>query len=149
MGVGWTRNERGALAGLKTTSYAENVVALARAHEAGATEAMFANTRGELCEGTGTNVFVGVDGLLVTPPLDSGCLDGDPDGPADATRERGRDTWRNGTTDAGTGRLQTRPSWCRRGGRSSRSARSTGGPCRTLPVRSRSSHGRLGRDLRP
>lgn len=31
--VPWTRNERGALAGLKTTSYAENVVALARAHE--------------------------------------------------------------------------------------------------------------------
>ncbi len=29
--VPWTRNERGALAGLKTTSYAENVVALARA----------------------------------------------------------------------------------------------------------------------
>ena len=29
--VPWTRNERGALAGLKTTSYAENVVALASA----------------------------------------------------------------------------------------------------------------------
>ena len=32
--VPWPRNERGALAGLKTTSYAENVVALAYAHEA-------------------------------------------------------------------------------------------------------------------
>ena len=31
----WTRNERGALAGLKTTSYAENVVALARARARG------------------------------------------------------------------------------------------------------------------
>lgn len=74
--VPWTRNERGALAGLKTTSYAENVIALARARESGASEAIFANTRGELCEGTGTNVFVEHDGALATPPLSSGCLDG-------------------------------------------------------------------------
>lgn len=74
--VPWVRNERGALAGLKTTSYGENVVALARARQAGASEAVFANTRGELCEGTGTNVFIGLDGALVTPPLGSGCLDG-------------------------------------------------------------------------
>lgn len=72
----WTRNEHGALAGLKTTSYAENVVALAHARRSGASEAVFANTRGELCEGTGTNVFVGVRGVLVTPPLESGCLAG-------------------------------------------------------------------------
>jgi branched-chain amino acid aminotransferase len=74
--VPWTRNEHGAVAGLKTTSYAENVVALARAQEAGASEALLANTAGHLCEGTGTNVFVVVDGELVTPPLSSGCLAG-------------------------------------------------------------------------
>lgn len=74
--VPWTRNERGALAGLKTTSYAENVVALARAHEQGASEAIFANTVGQLCEGTGSNIFVVVDGQLFTPPLSSGCLAG-------------------------------------------------------------------------
>ncbi|MBW3627581.1 MAG: aminotransferase class IV, partial [Actinobacteria bacterium] len=74
--VPWPRNERGAVAGLKTTSYAENVVALARAAAAGAGEAIFANTRGELCEGTGTNVVVGVGGRLLTPPLSSGCLAG-------------------------------------------------------------------------
>ena len=51
--VPWVRNERSAVAGLKTTSYAENVVALARAHSRGASEALFANTRDELCEGTG------------------------------------------------------------------------------------------------
>lgn len=72
----WTRNEGGALAGLKSISYAENVVALAHAREQGASEAIFANTRGELCEGTGTNVFIEHDGILVTPPLNSGCLDG-------------------------------------------------------------------------
>ncbi|MEE6267279.1 aminodeoxychorismate lyase [Streptomyces diastatochromogenes] len=74
--VPWTRNERGALAGLKTTSYGENVVALARARERGASEALFANTVGALCEGTGSNVFVVLDGELHTPPLASGCLAG-------------------------------------------------------------------------
>lgn len=74
--VPWTRNERGALAGLKSTSYGENVVALARAAEQGATEALFANTVGALCEGTGSNVFVVLDGELHTPPLASGCLAG-------------------------------------------------------------------------
>jgi branched-chain amino acid aminotransferase len=72
----WPRNERGATAGLKTVSYAENVVALAWAKERGAGEAIFANTLGHLCEGTGTNVFLVVDGRLVTPPLSSGCLEG-------------------------------------------------------------------------
>ncbi|MFJ5309051.1 aminotransferase class IV [Streptomyces sp. NPDC088350] len=74
--VPWTRNERGALTGLKTTSYAENVVALARAHQHGASEALFANTVGQLCEGTGSNVFVVLDGEIHTPPVTSGCLAG-------------------------------------------------------------------------
>ncbi len=74
--VPWPRNERGALAGLKTTSYAENVVALARAAEHGASEAIFANTAGNLCEGTGSNVFYVIDGDLRTPTLESGCLAG-------------------------------------------------------------------------
>jgi branched-chain amino acid aminotransferase len=74
--VPWPRNERGALAGLKTTSYAENVIALARAAEAGASEAIFANTAGHLCEGTGSNVFYVLDGELRTPTLASGCLAG-------------------------------------------------------------------------
>jgi branched-chain amino acid aminotransferase len=72
----WPRNERSALAGLKTTSYGENVVALAHARDHGAGEAIFANLKGHLCEGTGTNVFVGVAGRLVTPPLSTGCLAG-------------------------------------------------------------------------
>ncbi|WP_420114719.1 aminotransferase class IV [Pseudactinotalea sp.] len=72
----WVRNERSAIAGLKTTSYAENVVALAYAKERGAGEAILGNTRNELCEGTGTNVFLEVDGGFVTPPLDSGALAG-------------------------------------------------------------------------
>jgi branched-chain amino acid aminotransferase len=74
--VPWTRNERAATAGLKTTSYADNVVALHWAHERGAAEAIFTNTRGEVCEGTGSNVFYEHEGALVTPPLSSGCLAG-------------------------------------------------------------------------
>lgn len=74
--VPWVRNERGALSGLKTTSYGENVVALARATASGAGEAIFANTVGQLCEGTGSNVVLGVGGRLVTPTLASGCLAG-------------------------------------------------------------------------
>lgn len=74
--VRWPRNERGALAGLKTTSYAENVVALADATARGASEAIFANLAGNLCEGTGTNVFYVVDDELRTPTLASGCLPG-------------------------------------------------------------------------
>ncbi len=72
--VPWPRNERGALAGLKTISYGENVRALAQAAAAGAGEAIFANTKGELCEGTGTNVFVVTGGALRTPPASAGCL---------------------------------------------------------------------------
>jgi branched-chain amino acid aminotransferase len=74
--VPWRRNEHGATTGVKTVSYAENVVALAYARRRGATEALFANTAGELCEGTGTNVFVVLDGRVATPPLSSGCLAG-------------------------------------------------------------------------
>jgi branched-chain amino acid aminotransferase len=74
--VPWVRNERSAVVGLKTTSYAENVVALEYAKKRGADEAIFANTQGHLCEGTGTNVFVVIGGVLCTPPLASGCLNG-------------------------------------------------------------------------
>lgn len=74
--VPWTRNERSAVAGLKTTSYAENVVALARAREQGADEAIFANSRDELCEGSYSNILVETGSELLTPPLSSGCLAG-------------------------------------------------------------------------
>lgn len=74
--VPWTRNERGALAGLKTTSYAENAKMVEYARARGASEAVMANTRGELCEGTGSNIMYVLDGQVVTPTLESGCLAG-------------------------------------------------------------------------
>lgn len=72
----WARNERSAVAGIKTTSYAQNVVMAAWARERGASECLIANTRGELCEGVGSNVFVELGGELLTPALDTGCLPG-------------------------------------------------------------------------
>jgi branched-chain amino acid aminotransferase len=51
-------------------------MALATAHRRGASEAIFANTVGNLCEGSGTNIFIVLGGRLVTPPLSSGCLAG-------------------------------------------------------------------------
>jgi branched-chain amino acid aminotransferase len=74
--VPWPRNERGALSGLKTTSYGDNAKALEYAHERGGAEAIFGNLAGNLCEGTGSNVFLVQGGRLITPPLSSGCLAG-------------------------------------------------------------------------
>lgn len=72
----WPRNERGILAGLKTISYAENVAALAWAHGKGADEVIFTNTIGNLCEGSGSNIFIVIGGELYTPTLSSGALAG-------------------------------------------------------------------------
>ena len=74
--MGFARNERGAMAGVKTTSYAENVLALDMARERGASEAIFADTRGRVSEGTGSNIFWSDGERLHTPPLDTGCLAG-------------------------------------------------------------------------
>jgi branched-chain amino acid aminotransferase len=72
----WTRNEHGALAGVKSTSYAENVRTLGYAAERGCSEAIFLNTAGHVCEGTGTNIFLVFKDTIVTPPLSSGPLAG-------------------------------------------------------------------------
>ena len=74
--VPFSRNERGAMAGVKTTSYAENVLALDMARERGASEAIFADTRGRVSEGTGSNIFWSDGEQLHTSPLDTGCLAG-------------------------------------------------------------------------
>lgn len=72
----WVRNERSAITGIKSTSYAANAVALAHAKARGASEGLMANTQGALCEATAANVFVERHGELLTPALASGCLAG-------------------------------------------------------------------------
>ncbi len=74
--AGWPRNERSPLAGVKSTSYSENVLALAEATAAGASEALFLNTRDEICECTGANIFIVRDGVAFTPPATAGLLRG-------------------------------------------------------------------------
>jgi branched-chain amino acid aminotransferase len=70
------RNAESPLAGVKTTSLAESVIAFAEARDSGADEALLLNTAGDLCEATTANVFVVRGGVVQTPSLESGCLAG-------------------------------------------------------------------------
>jgi branched-subunit amino acid aminotransferase/4-amino-4-deoxychorismate lyase len=72
----WRRNELSPLAGLKSTCYAENLLALEYAAAHDCNELLWLNGRGELCEACTANVFLVLDGVLLTPPLSSGCLPG-------------------------------------------------------------------------
>ena len=72
----WRRNEHGALTGVKSTSYAENVRGLAYARGHDASEAIFLNTAGVVCEGTGSNIFCVFGEQVLTPPLEAGPLAG-------------------------------------------------------------------------
>lgn len=74
--VPFARNERGAAAGAKTISYAENVIALHHAVARGATEAIFGDTQGRVSDGTGSNIFWSDGERLHTSPLDTGALAG-------------------------------------------------------------------------
>lgn len=74
--VPWRRNEYSPLVGLKTTSSGENALMYAYAVSRGADEAILGNSQGDLCEAISANVFVEVDGEVLTPALASGCLPG-------------------------------------------------------------------------
>jgi branched-chain amino acid aminotransferase len=72
----WRRDEHSPLAGVKSTSLVEHVLALSEARAQGAAEALMLNGRGELCEATTANVFCVRDGRVETPALSTGCLAG-------------------------------------------------------------------------
>ena len=69
-------NECGATAGLKSTSYADHVLAYRHALRTGADEGLMLNSQGQLAEGSMSNVFLVKDGIVSTPSLASGCLPG-------------------------------------------------------------------------
>lgn len=69
-------NEHGVLAGVKSSSYAENVLAFRYAVRANADEAIMLNSSGDLCECSMSNIFLVKDGEVLTPSLSSGCLPG-------------------------------------------------------------------------
>lgn len=61
---------------VKAVSYLVAVTARRRAKEEGADEALLTTPDGEVLEGAASNLFVVVDGRLVTPPLEAGLLAG-------------------------------------------------------------------------
>jgi branched-chain amino acid aminotransferase len=61
---------------IKTLNYLNNVQAKGEAVRQGADDALMLNLRGHVAETSVANVFVVRDGLLVTPPVTDGCLDG-------------------------------------------------------------------------
>lgn len=72
----WKRNAASPLAGLKTASYAENILALDHARKEGFGETLFLNTKDRLCEAATSNVFIVRGERVLTPSLESGCLPG-------------------------------------------------------------------------
>jgi branched-chain amino acid aminotransferase len=75
--VSWPRNHLSPIVRLKTLNYLENILGRQEAAAAGADEGIFFNLKGELAEGTASNVFlVFEDGRIATPPAESGLLPG-------------------------------------------------------------------------
>jgi branched-chain amino acid aminotransferase len=64
------------LAGVKVTSWLQNVCSLEQAHAGGFDEVILLNERGEVAECTSANVFCVRGEAVETPPLSSGCLAG-------------------------------------------------------------------------
>jgi 4-amino-4-deoxychorismate lyase len=64
------------LGGAKTLSYAVNMAALRHAHAHGADDVVLTSLEGQLLEGPTSTVVWATDGVLRTPPLDTGILAG-------------------------------------------------------------------------
>ena len=60
----------------KTGNYLTNLLALRQARRAGAHEALRFDNAGELTEGSTSNVFAVIDGVLCTPDIEAGLLPG-------------------------------------------------------------------------
>jgi branched-chain amino acid aminotransferase len=70
------RHAASSLAGVKVTSWLNNVWSLHEAQHAGFDEVVLLNERGEVAECTTANIFCVHHGHVLTPPLASGCLEG-------------------------------------------------------------------------
>jgi branched-chain amino acid aminotransferase len=70
------RHAASPLAGVKVTSWLNNVWNLYEAQQAGYDEVVLLNERGEVAECTAANIFCVRGGRVATPPLSSGCLEG-------------------------------------------------------------------------
>ena len=70
------RNQTSPLVRHKTFNYADNLLQKRLALKMGYDEPVFCNMRGCLSEGATTNVFVIIDGHIITPPVCDGLLPG-------------------------------------------------------------------------
>ncbi len=61
---------------IKSLNYLNNILAKLEAIQAGCLEALMLNHKGEIAECTGDNIFVVTRGVVRTPPLDAGILEG-------------------------------------------------------------------------
>jgi branched-chain amino acid aminotransferase len=61
---------------VKSLNYLNNIMAKVEGVRAGCHEALMLNTKGEVAEATGDNVFIVKHGVLKTPPPDAGILEG-------------------------------------------------------------------------
>jgi len=61
---------------IKSLNYLNNILAKLEAIQAGCLEALMLNHKGEVAECTGDNIFVVTRGVVRTPPLDAGILEG-------------------------------------------------------------------------
>jgi branched-chain amino acid aminotransferase len=61
---------------IKSLNYLNNILAKIEGLQAGCVEALMLNTKGEVAECTGDNIFVVRGGELLTPPNDAGILEG-------------------------------------------------------------------------
>ncbi|MFZ0265243.1 MAG: branched-chain amino acid transaminase [Nitrososphaeraceae archaeon] len=59
-----------------TANYANSALARVEAIRAGFDEAIMLNTNGKVIEASAENIFIVKDGLLITPPITSGALNG-------------------------------------------------------------------------
>ncbi len=72
-----TRTSHSALSPkIKSLNYLNNIMAKIEARQAGVVEAIMLNSAGAVAECTGDNIFIVKDGTLITPPPDSGILEG-------------------------------------------------------------------------
>ncbi len=70
------RHAASPLAGVKTISWLGSVWAVAEAQREGFDEVVLLNERGEVSECTAANIFAAKGDKVLTPPLNSGCLEG-------------------------------------------------------------------------
>ena len=70
------RNEHSPLSRCKCINYLDNILARQEAAKRGAEDALLLNTAGRLAGATTANLFLVIDGVVVTPPVADGALPG-------------------------------------------------------------------------